>query len=95
MKAASTAPDGDVCPPDVSLRDVRGVAEGVACVEGLVTVRGVGEGFGGAKVRVRVEGAVDGSTVELLLFCATAATAHKQTNEAATRSFFIFGFPSG
>jgi hypothetical protein len=41
----------------------------VACVAGdLVTVRGVGEGFGGAMVRVRVDGALDGSTVELLLF---------------------------
>jgi len=95
LKAASTAPDGDVCPPDVSLRDARGVAEGVACVVAdFVTVRGVGEGFGGAKVRVRVDGAVDGSTVELLLFCASAATAHKQTNAVATRKFFMFRFPS-
>ena len=69
LKAASTVPDGDVCPPDVSLRAGRGVEVGVACVvAGLVTVRGVGEGFGGAIVRVRVDGAVEGSTVELLLF---------------------------
>jgi hypothetical protein len=95
LKAASTEPEGDVCPPDVSVRDGRGVDDGVACVVGnFVTVRGVGEGFGGARVRVRVDGALDGSTVELLLFCASAATADKQTTNAATRSFFMFRFPS-
>jgi hypothetical protein len=55
-------------------------------------VRGVGEGFGGAIVRVRVGGAMDGWTVELLLFCASPPTAHKPITEAATTSFFIIGF---
>jgi len=69
---------------------VLGVDEGVAfVVAGLLTVRGVGEGLGGAIVRVRVEGALDGSMVELLLFWASATAAQKQTNEVATTSFFI------
>jgi hypothetical protein len=46
-----------------------GVEDGVAwVVADFVTVRGVGEGFGGVIVRVRVDGAMEGSTVELLLF---------------------------
>jgi hypothetical protein len=65
LKAASTAPDGELRPPAFSLLAGRGVDEGVA---GFVTVRGVGEGFGGAIVRERVDGAIEGSTVELLLF---------------------------
>jgi hypothetical protein len=90
LKAASTEPDGDVCPPDASGREGRGVAEGVACVvAGFVTVRGVGEGLGGAIVRVRVDGPLFGSMVELLLFCASPETAHKQVIDAATRNFFI------
>ena len=87
MKAASTEPAGEACPPAVSFR---GVDEDVAfVVAGLLTVRGVGEGLGGAIVRVRVEGAVYGSVVELLLFWASATAAQKQTNDVATRSFFI------
>jgi len=58
-------------------------------VAGFSTVRGVGEGFGGAIVRVRV-GVADESTVELLLFWANAATAQKQTTETATKNFFIW-----
>ena len=69
MKAASTDPEGEVAPPDVSLRDALGVADGFACVVAdFVAARGVGEGFGGAIVRVRVDGALYGSTDELLLF---------------------------
>jgi hypothetical protein len=72
------------------LRDDRGVDDGVAVIAGLV--RGVGDGFGGAMVRVRVEGPLYGSVVELLLFWATTTTAQKQTTEAATKSFLMIGF---
>jgi len=90
LNAASTAPDGDVCPAG-SVRDGRVVDVGVAWVVGdFTTVFGVGVGFGGATVRVRVEGdVVVGSTVDELEFCANVRLAHEQTTEAMTRSLFI------
>ena len=61
---------------------------------GDFVVFGVGDGFGGATVRVRVEGDIDESTADELEFCANATPAHEQTTEAMTRSFFI-SFPLG
>lgn len=94
LNAASTVPDGDVCAPVVSLRDARGVADGVACVAGAFeTVFGVGEGFGGAMVRVRVEGAENGSVVELFVFCANAQITQASMAKKMAISRFIVNLP--
>jgi hypothetical protein len=66
------------------------VAEGVACVVAdFVTVRGVGEGFGGAIVRVRVEGAEYGSVVELFEFCADPKVAQANVTTMMATSLFM------
>jgi hypothetical protein len=84
-------PDGDVCAPVASFRAGRGVAVGVACAgDDFVTVLGVGDGFGGATLRVRDGDIVDGSTDDEFEFCASANVAETKTIQAATTDFFIF-----
>jgi len=93
LNAVSTVPDGDVCAPVVSLRDARGVADGVACVVGAFeTVFGVGEGFGGAIVRERV-GDEYGSVVELFEFCANAQIAQVNMTKKVAENRFIVNLP--
>jgi hypothetical protein len=62
----------------------------VACGDDFVTVLGVGDGFGGATVRVREGFMIDGSADDEFEFCANAKLADAQTIQPATTNFFIF-----
>jgi hypothetical protein len=84
-------PDGDVCAPVASFRAGRGVAAGAACGgDDFITVLGVGDGFGGATLRVRVGDIIEGSTDDEFEFCASAKVTDAQTIQVAATNFFIF-----
>src|SRR5216684_9048763 len=83
LNAASTPPEGDVCPPAAFLElCVCGVAEASAPVSFFA---GVGEGLG-ATVRVRVEGLVE--LAFWLVLCPRAKTEHVKMIETMTSDFF-------
>src|SRR2546425_11169242 len=82
LNAANTGPDGETCPA-ASVPGARCVR--VVCGVGVRVGFGLGDGFGGATVRVRVVG----STVDEFEFCANATPAQETKIEAMTSRLFI------